>query len=576
MLKNKLKCLITCVAITSMMATTSYSVLAATVTPSSVSVETTSPIASVNAGSNWVVSTTTKLAVLTIGEGANITAPEGYSVTLTVNGVETAIEAGTYKGNIVLTVTKNIVVQYGNLDPEIFRTGIYINDGKYVADQSVDAAVVGGKVTDTYAKNVNITSNNEKFNGIIATGNSKYTIDKPVINLTGNGGNDVAGWGAAIMSSGNADVTVDHASINTKGCIRTAIFAGGNSIMHVNNSDIQVHDGTLPEGYTFNVDLGKMMEVPWMLGLTGTCRATNLVGKATAYYTNDHIVSEGWGALSTDDNEGVKLYAKDCIIETLKSGYGAYSIGDNSVDTFDACKLNVADMGMIMANGNAEGIFTNGTVVNSGRFGVMVHGGNTGTLTIDKGSVFNTEKTAIQVKSSAPTIVVDNAKLNSKSGVILQAMVNDDPMMPQSPGGVGTVNATFKNTTLNGDIVNSMTTKGAVNVTFNNATIKGAITTATATAAGTPSIDAPYYIGDVINTYCATNNEYGVTASLDADSNWVVDKTSYLTGLTIADGAKITAPEGYKVTMTVNGAETNIAAGTYNGVIVLTVTQIAK
>jgi hypothetical protein len=45
------------------------------------------------------------MARLTIAEGAAIKAPEGKSLTMTIDGVETGIETGAYKGDIVLTVT---------------------------------------------------------------------------------------------------------------------------------------------------------------------------------------------------------------------------------------------------------------------------------------------------------------------------------------------------------------------------------------------------------------------------------------------------------------------------------------
>lgn len=40
----------------------------------------------------------------TIAEGATIIAPEGKTVTMTVDGVETAMVPGTYRGTVVLTV----------------------------------------------------------------------------------------------------------------------------------------------------------------------------------------------------------------------------------------------------------------------------------------------------------------------------------------------------------------------------------------------------------------------------------------------------------------------------------------
>jgi hypothetical protein len=151
--------------------------------------------------------------------------------------------------------------------------------------------------------------------------------------------------------------------------------------------------------------------------------------------------------------------------------------------------------------------------------------------------------------------------------------------MPGGAGGSGAVTATFKNMTLNGDIVTSMTSESDVVVTFENANITGAVTTATSEQAVGPNgeeivmqdkNDLHYLIGEVTHTYRATDDEYGMEVSLDGDSTWIVDETSYLTGLNIADGATITAPEGCSLTMTVDGVNKPIRAGSYEGKIVLT------
>jgi len=141
------------------------------------------------------------------------------------------------------------------------------------------------------------------------------------------------------------------------------------------------------------------------------------------------------------------------------------------------------------------------------------------------------------------------------------------------------VNAVFSNTTLAGDIINANTASGNLSVTLKNAAITGAITTATIEHARGPNgeevnMDHPelyYLIGEVTNTFCAVDDEHGVSVSLEQGSTWVVDETSYLTELTVADGATVKAPEGYTVTMTVNGAAKAIKAGSYKGKIVLTV-----
>jgi hypothetical protein len=555
-------------------------------------------------GSTWVVNEATSLTSLIIAGGV-MKAPEGYTLTMTVDGVEGEILPGAYKGKVVITPTE--IIPFADVSHGAkynLRTAIYVDNGAIVSKKSVSAAVSGGKVTGNSATDLNITSIGKEFNGIILTGDSKYSysMTNPKINLTGDGANDFAGVGAAIMSNGNTDVTINKASIITNGCVRTAIWTGGHSIIHVNDSFIETGSPALPEGYKSPFTEGghAMMRVPFMLGLTGTCRSTNLLEYGTAYYNNTQVKAHGWGAFSTDAGKGVKLYLTKCIIDVPESGYGAYSQGDA---IFSGCIFNVADVALIGGGGN--GVFTDGTVVNSGRFGVMFHGSGDH-LTIDKGTVFNTKSTAIELKSAGTNIVVDNAQLNAENGILIQTMADDDPnkaggasserapasaaapaapasAAPAPPAAVKSadVNATFSNVALKGDIVNGNTASGAVNVTFKKATITGAITTATIKNALGPNgekitMNTPYLyklIGEVGNTYCETGNKFGVTVSLDASSKWIVDKTSYLTSMTIAEGATIAAPKGYAVAMTIDGVKTEIKAGAYKGKIVLIVTK---
>lgn len=650
----------------------------------------------IEAGSTWEVTKITSLSgKLIVGDGAVIKAPEGKDITMTVDSVETSIEAGkTYKGDIVLTPTEEILVSVTGMATQTYhyRTAIYVKDGKYVPEKSVESAVVGGPVTNTEAKDISITSVGEKFNGIIVTGDnaSTYSIINPVIRMTGNGMNDFAGFGASIMTEGKAEVTIENADINNTGAVRTAIWVGGDSVTTVNNSEIETYNGTLPEDYGWSWTVGGsvngrdvMMEVPWMLGLIGNNRATNCLANGTANYNNSHIKAQAWGVMSTDACRNTILNVTDCIIETVESGYGSYA--DGSTNTFSGTTFNVNDYGLIMTNG--KGTFTDGCIVNSGRFGIMTHRGSP-TVTVDKGTVFNTKRAVFQVKSGAPTFTVDNAQLNSENGIIFQSMLNDDPNtnfggggattsgdgvtsggmargggmpggdqgdmpgaqggmpggeqggmpgggmpggeqggmpgaqggMPEGgmpgggmpggdqggmpggeqggmpgggmpggaggggmPGGMGggtAVTATFSNMTMDGDIVNSNTGESDVVVNFKNATITGAITTAIGTHSVGPNgeqlvmqdkPDLYRLIGEETHEYCDTGEKYGVKVSLDAGSKWVVDETSYITELTVAEGASITASEGKTVTMTVDGAEKPVKAGTYKGKIVLAV-----
>ena len=495
----------------------------------------------VAAGTQWVVEKATALTELTIGDGATVTAPVGYSLTLTVNGVETSVAPGSYKGNVVLTPAKDLVIHFDEMNMTSdfkYRQAIYVNDGAYQPEQSVASAVKSGKITDRSADNVSITSNAEKFNGIIVGGNSNYTIDNPTIRLTGNGKNDFAGLGAAIRVGGTSHVTVNHANILNTGAVRGAIWVGDDAEIVVNDSEIETRSGVLPKDYGWSFVKGPdgsgtvMMEVPWMLGIVGNNRATIVTTNGIARYNNTHIKAQAWGAMSTDAIRQGKIYLTKCHVEVIDSGYGSFADGQSEVHSIGT-RFDVASYALILSGGSGE--FTSGSVVNSRNVGVMAHGGHSGSLIVDKGSVFNTEKAVFQFKSSTPSILVDSATLNSKNGIILQMMVNDDPNKPSGgggapqggapgaggpdgpggaapaggaapmgagpggappsggsapgasgPGGAGgpggngnqDLSATFRNVTLKGDFYNSLTSQSAMNLTFEKATVTGAICTA--------------------------------------------------------------------------------------------------
>jgi hypothetical protein len=571
------------------------------------------PTLNIAAGTMHSIEQHTELSQLIVGDGARLTAPANKSLTLTVNGVSTAIKPGTYSGKLVLTPTDDVVETFNDMganDTYRYRTALYVDNGAVVPGKSVTAAVVGGTVDNSAAQRISITSNEDEFNGIWVTGDSRYTIDNARINLTGNGGNDFAGFGAAIKTGGKSHVTINNAVINTRGVVRTAVFVGGDSVVEVNNSRIDVRNGTLPANYRGGPITGSggvMMEPPWVLGIVGNARATNVVANGEVHYNNSVIRSQGWGALSTDATRNVKLFCKNSTVEVLESGYGSYADGV-SFDTFSGCRIKVPDYGLIMTGGSA--LFSDRTVVNSGRIGVMFHSGGSGTLTIDKGSVFNTREAVFQPKSSFPKIVVDGAKLNSASGVILEAVINDDPIAaqmatrmaaagvgtggslfggppgggPGGPGGMGggapaptgprMVVASFSNVTLKGDIINSMTTLAGMKLAFANSRITGGISTATAVHSdGEPT--AQYYrrVGRMKHHFQRTDDRNGVAVILDGKSTWVVTKTSYLTSLSLFAGARLVAPKGYSLSVTVDGKDTLVSGNNYNGAIVVSVVK---
>jgi hypothetical protein len=591
------------------------------------------PIKTVAAGSTWVVEHTTRLDRLVIAEGAKLAAPKGYSLTMTVDGIETQIGPGYYQKDVVLTPTKEILIPYqGVKDPYPFRVALYINNGAVVEDQSVASATAGATITNSSATNLNITSLGDKFNGLFVTGDSTYTVDNPTIEMNGAGGNDFAGFGAAVMASGDAKLTVNHANIVTRGAVRTAVWVGGNSTVVMNDANIETWGGKLPADYQFTVSTDQMKEIPYGLGMIGAQRSTNLIDTGTVYYNRLHLRAHGWGALSSDGGGPTRMHVADSVIETIGSGYGAYANGD-AIDTFSHTIFNVADVALVIG-GNGSGVFTDQTQVHSGRYGVFMHQGTGGsTLTIDKGSVFLTKLAAIEIKGRGGNVVIDDALIRAENGLILESMDNDDPIqvamakgggMPGgggAPGGPGggapggaaaggpgggapgggvaggpgggaggpsgggppggggfggesasyspNVVATIKNSNLAGDLVHAMKGKGDMIVSLEKVTLTGAISLGTASPASgqDPTKETFREIGDVKNTLGPATDKAGLKLTLDADSKWVVTKTSYLTSLTLANGAKIEAAEGSKVTMLVNGAPTAIKAGSYSGKI---------
>lgn len=553
------------------------------------------------------IAKTVTLSRLEIKADALPKAAAGQDLTLTVDGVGVPIAAGVYTGKVVLTPTAADSVPYRSYGPYSFRSAVHV-DTTYRPDRSVAAIVQGGSVGAGRAENITIVSHEPLFNGIVVKGNADYVVDGVKIDLLGNGGNDFVGFGAAIMATDNARLTVNKADIHTKGAIRTALFIGGKSNVTMNDCNILTENGTLPAGYKFSIAPGEMMEVPYGMGLTGNVRSTNLIDNGTVTYNRCHVVTQGWGALSSDGDGPTHMFVKDSHIETIESGYGAYANGE-AHDLFDNTRFDVTDYGVIVG-GPGSATFTNHSVVNSKRVGVMAHQGTGGgTIQVDGGSVFNTASTAIIIKGRGSTIVIDNATINPGNGVILQTMENDDPIMvamaaggPGGPGGPGgeapgaggppapaagpegpgdlpgarapamspDVVVTLRNAELKGDLYHAMK-NGAMNVTIANARLDGVISHSVTTPVSgkAPTKETFREVGYVTNKVVPVEAKQGVSLRLETGATWTVRGQSFLSALEIAEGAKLQAASG-KLVLKVDGKVQPVKPGRYAGQIELT------
>ncbi|GAA3772558.1 hypothetical protein GCM10022403_004690 [Streptomyces coacervatus] len=593
----------------------------------------------VGSGETYTLSATTRVSRLTIADGGKIVAPDGYSLSLTVDGVETGqlltatggtatlIQAGTYQGDVVLTVAAANEVTYETLTFP-FRQALYVDGDGVVRDKSVLAAVLGGKLTDSLARNVSITSTGECFDGVYVK-DATYTLDRPTISLTGNGRCDFAGYGAAVVGDGSsAKLVVDGARISNKGVVRTGVISNDGASVVVKNSHVRCRNGVLPSDYQATVETPYMESVPWMLGLDGNVRATNLIGKnSTSTYINSTVFSETWGALSVEGGSGLKLTAINSHVgNTGEYGYGTYAIGDATVrilgsrfdvgsyatiiagpaavvhygdSTKDAVAALNTELELGLTQAELALLPARNTVVNSGHFGYMFFGA--GTLTLDGGTVINSERATFLNKGQQTTITVDGSKgarLNPRDGIILQMIELDDPgpvnvngkMMNigvyTEPTGDPTKDSTFDTTAvhtadsaatftsiaLRGDFYNGMRKGKNMVLAFEDSTVEGVIS-ATKAKHRVSSIDSStfYELGIVTNTAQAAVNN-GAMVKLNSGSKWTVTGTSYVTALTLASDAAVRAPLGKSVTMTVDGATTAITPGkSYTGAITLTV-----
>jgi hypothetical protein len=435
----------------------------------------------VAAGENWAVQGTTRLRQLQVAPGARIEAPAGKELTLTVNGVETALRPGRYAGNLVLTTSAPNVVDFsfaGSTISHHFRQALYVDAAGIDRGRSVLAAAGAFTESGGDFRGVTIKSVGENFNGVFVAG-GRHTFANTTIDLTGNGEDDFAGYGAGFMVSGEGTTAIlDHGRITTRGTVRSAVVATNGANLVVKNSRIDASDGVLPADYVPNVDPGKMRSVPWMLSLSGNNRATNLLGERTrATYIGSTVTAENWGVLSNDISSRATLTAINTTARIRgRSGYGAYSLG-GATTQFYGSKLDVRDYGVIVDAGGStirfgasrpdvvarlnselalgltaaelKSLRVQQSSVKSDRFGLLMQSSPVipdematrpdAKIEIGDGTVFDTGGAVFFDRDLAVHLVVDGsqgARLHSRKGIIFQVIETDDPGVVMQGGSM--------------------------------------------------------------------------------------------------------------------------------------------
>ncbi len=517
------------------------------------------------AGKNAVVSYQED-SVTYVSDGKEVTAPigEGQTAYLSVAGVNVPMAPGNYDGTVTVDIVDPIFEsdQYQKGDKDVnlsteLASVIYITEDGLQSGQSVLGAVTGGEITADSVKGVTIASDGvAALSGIRAGGSAVVEVEGVDISLSGNGGNDFMGQGAAFCATDGSTLIVRDSTATVSGWVRGVTFAGGQSRLEVYDSEFICDAGEFDENGA--VAGAGMSQPPHGLGVYGNTRLNNMVHNADEYFENCVFTSRNWGCLGVDAVEEGTLTCVDCEINITECGYGAYSIGA-CVDTFTGCTFNIHDGVVAFVAVNGTVILDGGTVANSDRYGIVTHQAMnmvSNVKVLGEGTVINSAYTSLMVKGrSADLEIGDGAALNAyESGVIIQAQDNDDT-------GAGTVNADavvnvdIHDTALTGDIVMSMApaagSTSTMAVVLNAASVDGAITLAEAELAipdGNITLDNILDVGMVKNTY-AQRSDCALTVTLENGAVWNVTETSYVTELSV------------DATSAVNGTVTEVDGG---------------
>ena len=425
-------------------------------------------------------------------------------------------------GQEVKVYTKAHAEGYGSVwsesyDYTNYRTGVQIGED---SDVAIGTEGVGGKLTGTLLEDFNLVSTSKNFNPIVVN-KSDATIKGATI-VAGNADgkdnsegrndiNDFVGYGTAVniygdsvTTGGGADANgqmggttetnatyktiidmTEGGSITTYGVARPAVAVdNGGDVLIKGDGDsktqeISVNGGTLYDGFKNTADTVKMVSPPWVLGVVGNSRATNMLGKGSTMIVQDSdVYAKSWGALSTDSGSNPYLYAinSNITMDTTSkdaSGYGTYAIG-NAQEYFLGSTFDVPTYLTIAANGdnntitmgattkgqeittqkavwkdNTQSIIdynkvtaseTRETVINSENFGVDIWG--QATVNVNDATTMNTKSAAFLIKSADSTVnlgadVTVNAatdvnaqaekELNgTENGVVYQIIDNED------------------------------------------------------------------------------------------------------------------------------------------------------
>ena len=583
----------------------------------------------------WLIEKTVHFEYLTICERAELAAPEGKILTLTSDGVVRDIKPGFYPNATISVTDAYEMAPHGlmnvNQISRYFQTAICVEDGKLSQDKCIPAAILGGTVTDEKTDGAYIAADAECFNGILIAGDSKYEIENVRMDLEGFGDNDFIGVGSAVAVVDKGRVDIRNCRFTLSGVTRCAVHVGGDSIVHV--SDCEIMNISPASDWLGEFSWGIALKGTnrlCQLSDNGAVVYERCHLKSNGWAlcsldgTDEHasiLIKDSLLELSGPRTHG---YGSYCIGEDVSVTF------DHSV--VDVYGYPMLILGM---NGKARPSIVNGSEIRGRRFGAMAVADDNSIFTIRdssfdtgksclvvKGSAtrIDVENSRLQAGNGVILQLMDTDETNMNGQKFFVPVgEKDTPIEGRDLARFDPavdVELNLKNMSVAGDFFNSTT-----NIRAERRAEHGGMGRFHDTLVGPVSFDGPrgdgpdmppakdlngpknlklslqaaavegvisaalqFYRDGVTEitwenclelsnvTQCAApavNN--GVIVSLDPESTWTVTDTCYISSLTLAEGARLLAPQGKTLAMLVDGIRTEIKPGSYIGRIELRV-----
>lgn len=502
-------------------------------------------------------------------------------------------------------------------------TGIVVKNGNYkiggekdyyTVVPNLEKDYVGTKVASQFDP-----SSEYNFNSVLL-----FSLDEnvPKDAETGSSGIDAANDGGKLF--------IENAYLQVDGAQRYVSSTFGDAVTVINDSYL-VSTGDA-NGLTTDVPLPFSNAA---LLISGSARTNFTISTSHTYYNNSTVVAEGWASLSTDaaSGDGLDLYAYNTKAYALNGGYATYADFTCRVWSYGSY-LEAAEVGGILSKSgeiyimdggsaaedvlkyNTGATTNNGSHVKAGRNALMIHAPDMmgeglsqvdhGVLKVVKSTLETTDELkstfdystlgedvaayvdyikgdVILIKSTSATINLEEAILKSSNGVLFHTVLNSDKFgnflkvgdndVKDENGNtiVKPILLTLSNMSAEGDILHDDYQRNMqLNLLGTNLTGKvnqGTHESWVKTWSDKGITEAQW----LPNEKWDGSNELSV--SLDGTSIWTVTETSAMSNLAIAEGAKIIAPKGCSLTMTVDGKAAKVMAGNYEGLVVLTVSK---